>query len=65
VVDRRGRALEVPGAAGKAFNIGHAPTTQRALVEMLARVAGVEPTLASVPRDHIVAEGGHLFTDNL
>jgi nucleoside-diphosphate-sugar epimerase len=59
------RALEAPDAAGEAFNIGHAPTTQRAFVETLARVAGVEPTLVSVPRDQILAEGGHLFMGNL
>ena len=36
------RAMEVPEAAGQAFNIGHVEqTTQRAFVEMLARVEGV------------------------
>lgn len=60
------RAVEVPEAAGQAFNIGHpAPVTQRAFVETLARVAGVEPTLAPVSRDQIMASGGHLFVGNL
>ena len=60
------RALEVPEAAGEAFNIGHpSPVSQRAFVEALARVAGVAPSLAFVPRDVITAEGGHLFVGNL
>jgi nucleoside-diphosphate-sugar epimerase len=54
-----GRAMEVPEAAGEAFNIGHVePTTQRGFVEMLARVAGVEATLVPVARDKIAAAGG-------
>lgn len=53
------RALEVPAAAGEAFNIGHVErTTQRAFVEMLARVAGVEATLVPMARDKIAAAGG-------
>jgi len=53
------RALEVPAAAGEAFNIGHVERlTQRTFVEMLARVAGVEATLVSVPRATITAAGG-------
>ena len=53
------RAMEVPAAAGEAFNIGHVEqTTQRTFIEMLARVAGVEATLVPVARDKIVAAGG-------
>lgn len=53
------RAIEVPEAAGEAFNIGHVERpSQRAFVEMLARVAGVEATLVPVPRDRIAAAGG-------
>jgi nucleoside-diphosphate-sugar epimerase len=53
------RAMEVPEAAGQAFNIGHIEqTTQRSFVELLARVAGVEPTLVPVARDKIAAAGG-------
>lgn len=54
------RALEMPAAAGEAFNIGHAePVTQRELVAALARVAGVEPELVPVSREAIGAAGGH------
>jgi 2'-hydroxyisoflavone reductase len=60
------RALEVPEAAGEAFNIAHTePTTQRSFVELLAEVAGVEPRLAPVPRSAIQAAGGQLMGDNL
>ena len=60
------RAVEVPAAAGEAFNVGHVePTTQRSWVEALARVAEVEPTFVSVPRDVIHAAGGHLFMEPL
>jgi nucleoside-diphosphate-sugar epimerase len=60
------RALEVPEAAGEAFNVGHpAPITQRGLVEALARVAGVEAVLVPVPRGDIVASGGQLTGENL
>jgi 2'-hydroxyisoflavone reductase len=54
------RALEVPEAAGEAFNVGHVEkTTQRTFVEALARVAGVEPKLAFIPREKILAAGGN------
>jgi nucleoside-diphosphate-sugar epimerase len=60
------RALEVPEAAGEAFNVGHPdPITQRAFVEALARVAGVEAVLMPVPRGDIVASGGQLTGENL
>ena len=53
------RAMEVPAAAGEAFNIAHVEqTTQRGFVEMLARVAGVTPTLVPVARHKIAAAGG-------
>jgi len=59
VADACVRALEVPEAAGEAFNIGHVERlTQRAFVELLARVAGVEATLVPVGRDRIAAAGG-------
>jgi nucleoside-diphosphate-sugar epimerase len=58
------RALEVPGAVGQAFNIGHVePLTQRSFVEALARVAGMEPRFVSVPRATIRAAGGQLIGD--
>jgi nucleoside-diphosphate-sugar epimerase len=55
------RAIEVPGAAGQAFNIAHEPTTQRGFIDALARTAGVEPRLVQVPRARIRAEGGNAF----
>jgi 2'-hydroxyisoflavone reductase len=66
VADACVRALDVPAAAGEAFNVAHAePTTQRAFVEALARVAGVEPRFVSIPRDAIRAAGGQVFGGNL
>jgi nucleoside-diphosphate-sugar epimerase len=60
------RALEVPTAVGEAFNIGHLETTtQRDFVEVLARVAGVEPRFASVTRAAIAEAGGQLMGKTL
>jgi nucleoside-diphosphate-sugar epimerase len=60
------RALEVPEAAGEAFNIAHVePLTQRGFVEALARTAGAKPTLVPVPRARIQAAGGRVVGDNL
>jgi nucleoside-diphosphate-sugar epimerase len=60
------RAMEVPEAAGEAFNIGHTErTSQREFVELLAAVAGVTPTLVSVPRKTIQAAGGQLVGPNM
>ncbi|HEV3331456.1 MAG TPA: SDR family oxidoreductase [Bryobacteraceae bacterium] len=54
------RALEEPRAVGEAFNIGDPkPLTQFELVEKLAKVAGVDPTLVRVPRDVIAQAGGN------
>jgi nucleoside-diphosphate-sugar epimerase len=54
------RAIEVPAAAGEAFNIAHTEDlTQRTFVEALADVAGARPTLVSVPRAAIQAAGGN------
>ncbi|CAN5802397.1 hypothetical protein BH24ACI5_BH24ACI5_06560 [soil metagenome] len=60
------RAIEVPDAAGEAFNVGHVePTSQRTFVEALARVAGVEATFVSVRREAILAAGGQLVGEPL
>ena len=60
------RAIDVPEAWGEAFNIGHVePLTQRSFVEALARVAGIEPRFASVPRATIRAAGGQLMGDSI
>ena len=54
------RALDHPGAAGEAFNIGNArPVSQTELVTLLAQVAGLEPTLVRVPREIIQQAGGN------
>jgi len=60
------RAIEVPEAAGEAFNIAHVERlTQRSYVEALARVAGVPVTFAAIPRATIEAAGGHPVAGNL
>jgi nucleoside-diphosphate-sugar epimerase len=60
------RAVEVPEAAGEAFNIAHVePLTQRRYVEALARVAGIVATFAPIPRATIHAAGGNAFVGNL
>jgi nucleoside-diphosphate-sugar epimerase len=61
------RAIEVPEAAGKAFNIAHTERlTQRSFVEALARVAKTgPPALVPIPREVIHAAGGHPFMRNL
>ncbi|MCL4847744.1 MAG: NAD-dependent epimerase/dehydratase family protein [Acidobacteria bacterium] len=59
------RAVEVSEAVGHAFNVAHPPITQRAFVEALARVAGVEPRCVPVPRAKIVAAGGDVFAGRL
>ena len=60
------RAIEVPEASGQAFNLAHVePLTQRTFVELLARIAGVTPRFASIPRAAIHASGGHPFLGNL
>jgi 2'-hydroxyisoflavone reductase len=60
------RAMEVPEAAGEAFNMAHVePTTQRTFIEALARVAGSTPTFVSVSRAKIHAAGGQVLMSNL
>jgi 2'-hydroxyisoflavone reductase len=60
------RAMARPAAVGQAFNLGHVePMTQRSFVEALARVAGREPELVSVPRATIATAGGQLAGGNL
>jgi nucleoside-diphosphate-sugar epimerase len=60
------RAIEVPEAAGEAFNVAHTERlTQRTWVDALARAAGAEPAFVSLPRSAIHAAGGHAFAGNL
>jgi 2'-hydroxyisoflavone reductase len=55
------QAIAVPAAAGEAFNVGHVESlTHRSFVETLARVAGVDPVFAPIPRERINAAGGVL-----
>ncbi len=59
VVQAMIRSMDEPKAVGEAFNIGDTkPLTQVEVVEKLARVANVEPTLVRVPRDLIQQAGG-------
>ena len=60
------RALEVPEAAGEAFNIAHTEAlTHRSFIEALARTAGAVPTFAPIPRAALHAAGGHPFMGQL
>jgi 2'-hydroxyisoflavone reductase len=64
VVQAMIRSMDEPRAAGEAFNIGDTkPLTQVEVVEKLAKVAGVEPTLVRVPRDVIQQAGGNAMTE--
>jgi 2'-hydroxyisoflavone reductase len=65
VAEALARAIEVPGAAGEAFNIGHPPISQRDFVVALARVAGAEARFAAVARERIEEAGGSLFGEHL
>jgi 2'-hydroxyisoflavone reductase len=57
-------ALTEPRAAGEAFNIGDPkPLTQVEVVERLAKVANVEPTLVRIPRDVIAQAGGNAMEE--
>jgi 2'-hydroxyisoflavone reductase len=59
VVQAMIRSMDEPRAVGEAFNVGDTkPLTQVELVEKLAKVANVEPTLVRVPRDLIQQAGG-------
>lgn len=59
-------SIDVPEAAGEAFNLAHTERlTQRTYVEALGRAAGTEPRFVSIPREAIVAAGGQLLGGNL
>jgi 2'-hydroxyisoflavone reductase len=59
VVQAMIKSMDEPRAAGEAFNIGDTkPLTQVEVVEKLAKIANVEPTLVRVPRDTIQQAGG-------
>ena len=64
LVEAMVHAMTEPRAEGEAFNIGDSkPLTHIELVERLARIANVEPTLVRVPRDAIQAAGGNAMTE--
>lgn len=64
VVQAMIRSMDEPRAAGEAFNIGDTkPLTQVEVVEKLAKVAGVDPTLVRVPRDIIQQAGGNALEE--
>jgi nucleoside-diphosphate-sugar epimerase len=59
------RAIDVPGAAGHAFNVAHVEgLTHKTFVEALARMAGTTPRFVSVAREKIRAAGGQLLGPN-
>jgi nucleoside-diphosphate-sugar epimerase len=58
------KAMTEPRAVGEAFNVGDPkPLTQVELVEKLAKIAGVEPSLARIPRDVIQQNGGNAMSE--
>jgi len=59
VVQAMIRSMDEPRAVGEAFNIGDTkPLTQVEVVEKLAKIANVDPTLVRIPRDLIQQAGG-------
>lgn len=57
-------ALGNGAAVGHAFNAAHSePLSQTDAVRLMARVAGVEPTLVRVPRKRIAASGASQFSE--
>lgn len=56
------RAIEHPGVAGEAFNIGNErPVTQVEMVRAMATAAGKKASMVRVPRDRINEAGGNIF----
>ena len=56
------RAIEHPGTAGEAFNIGNErPVTQVEMVRAMATAAGKKAQMVRVPRDRINESGGSVF----
>jgi len=57
------RVMEVPAAAGHAFNIANPRAiTQADLLQALAEAAGKKPTVVRLPRDRIYQAGGRVMT---
>jgi 2'-hydroxyisoflavone reductase len=58
------RAMEVPNAAGEAFNIGDSrPLTQAEVVQALAAAGGKSAHLVRIPREAILHAGGNPMGD--
>jgi nucleoside-diphosphate-sugar epimerase len=58
------RAMEVPTAAGEAFNIGNSrPLTQLEVVQSLAAAAGKSVQVVRLPREAIMQSGGNPMGD--
>ena len=58
------RAMEVPNAAGEAFNIGDSrPLTQAEVVQALAAAASKQPNLVRVPRETFCMLAGNPMGD--
>jgi 2'-hydroxyisoflavone reductase len=54
------KVIEIPEAAGHAFNIANPrPLAQVETVEAIARAAGKEASFVRIPRDRILRAGGH------
>ncbi len=57
------RVLEVPGAAGHAFNIANPrPITQAELIAALSEAAGKKATVVRIPREKIYQAGGRVMS---
>jgi nucleoside-diphosphate-sugar epimerase len=55
-----------PDAARQAFNVAHEhPATQEHFVELLGELTGEPYQVASLPRDFLLEQGGHVHAGNL
>jgi nucleoside-diphosphate-sugar epimerase len=55
------RVAQSPDAVGQAFNVADHPLSQREWVQELAAVAGRQAQTLDVPRESLLAAGGHVF----
>ncbi len=60
LVDACLKAIEVPGAAGHAFNVANPrPVTQLELVQLLASASKSKAEVVQIPRENLMQAGGH------
>ncbi len=60
LVDACIKAMDCPGAVGHAFNVANPkPVTQTELIQALAAAAKYQPSMVHVPRENLLAAGGH------